>query len=689
MAAHLRTEVIDPVQEHGALAWAVRPDIYLQIWVLAWDVHALGTQPGSLFDANIFYPSPLSLTTHDHMLGALPIYLPLAMFSGNPIFAHQGTLLLTFACAFLSMLALVWHWTHDWSAAVLAGALFAFSPFRAQYLGALNLEGNYYLPLIALFAQRTTRDASKVWPSLLVLALVMQALHSYQVGYAAFLSAGILCATACALNRSVRRRWVRLFCGLIIGGLFAALSAAPYVMAKRIGVVHDVTLEFLRMSSGQPGNFDVQTFTLALVALAAVFWRRGLQSDIPGAWPLALVVVAVTTHLLALGPVITVAGAEWRGPWWLLSSVVPGFAAVRVPSRFNSVATMALSAVAGVGAAGTMQWLQALAPSQFRWMRSLPRVAAIALAIWAVQSFMGGEAIALRPIENRETIPPVYRWLAQHPGGAVIELPLRDWEVFSFDGEVEALRVYRSTYHWHPIANGYSGHTPGIYHLLAAMAARLPEPDAIQNLARFAGIHYVIVNEQGVSAEQRAQWRATDLWRQTLGDQTLYVLPDVHIDGAVPLSRPVEQWRGLTPGGVALEQLNADGQQAALSEAMLPAYIVPAFPQEGSVRLENRGPKSWPGIAPPGTHGAVALEGRFLNSAGQPLSGAATRVPLGVDVEPGANLRVPLWFWAPAYPGKYSLQISLVQEGNGPFDPSLGGRIDIPLEVRPSPWARH
>src|SRR2546428_5104578 len=43
-----------------------------QAWILAWDVHALKTNPAHLYDANIFYPFHDVLAYQATLLGLLP-----------------------------------------------------------------------------------------------------------------------------------------------------------------------------------------------------------------------------------------------------------------------------------------------------------------------------------------------------------------------------------------------------------------------------------------------------------------------------------------------------------------------------------------------------------------------------------------------------------------------------------------
>jgi hypothetical protein len=136
---------------------------------------------------------------------------------------------LSFACAFLATLALVRDWTGSWVAAVVAGALFAFSPFRAANLGELHILGNYYLPLVALAARRAIVTPGVRWPALLATVLVLQALHSYYLGYAAFFAAVTMAAVVLAGDAAARRRWVALVAPIAVAGVIVALSALPYV----------------------------------------------------------------------------------------------------------------------------------------------------------------------------------------------------------------------------------------------------------------------------------------------------------------------------------------------------------------------------------------------------------------------------------------------------------------------------
>jgi hypothetical protein len=65
-------------------------DTLLNSWILAWDVHALTTDPFNLLNANIFYPVQNALALSEHMIAVVPFFFPAYSLTGNPIFAYNA-----------------------------------------------------------------------------------------------------------------------------------------------------------------------------------------------------------------------------------------------------------------------------------------------------------------------------------------------------------------------------------------------------------------------------------------------------------------------------------------------------------------------------------------------------------------------------------------------------------------------
>ncbi len=133
-------------------------DELLNTWVLTWDFHALMTDPGNLFNANIFYPARTTLMFSEHMIGVLPFFAPVYALTGNPIFAYNVVLLISFPFSGLAMFLLVHYWTRNFWASLLTGSLFAFAPIRLWQAGHFQLLNMYWAPLALIFLEQFLRS---------------------------------------------------------------------------------------------------------------------------------------------------------------------------------------------------------------------------------------------------------------------------------------------------------------------------------------------------------------------------------------------------------------------------------------------------------------------------------------------------------------------------------------------------
>jgi hypothetical protein len=158
-------------------------DPLLIVWIMAWDFHALTTNPWHLFDANIYYPASNTLALSEHLLGILPIFGPAYALTGNPILAYNVVFFLSFMLSGLAMLLLVQYWTQHFWAALVAGFLFAFVPIRFEQFTHLQLLNLYWAPLAFLWLEKFLR--SKAWKDLAVFSIFywLQVLSSVYLGW--------------------------------------------------------------------------------------------------------------------------------------------------------------------------------------------------------------------------------------------------------------------------------------------------------------------------------------------------------------------------------------------------------------------------------------------------------------------------------------------------------------------------
>jgi hypothetical protein len=134
-------------------------DPLLNAWILAWDGHALLTDPAHLFDANIFFPLKNTLAYSEHLLGtALPM-LPILLISGEPVLAYNVAFLTSFMLSGFGLYLLALRYTDNRLAAFLAGLAFAFAPYRLSLMAHLSLLTIQWLPLSLLYLDAFLQSA--------------------------------------------------------------------------------------------------------------------------------------------------------------------------------------------------------------------------------------------------------------------------------------------------------------------------------------------------------------------------------------------------------------------------------------------------------------------------------------------------------------------------------------------------
>jgi hypothetical protein len=207
------------------------------------------------------------------------------------------------------------------------------------------------------------------------------------------------------------------------------------------------------------------TVALASLAVALVLSRSGARALSTRSVLAFYVFATAVSWLMCLGAVARFSGVPFfeRPPyWWLIE--LPGFNALRVPTRFAIVGSLTLSIAAAVG------FTRLVAPRR----RILTAAILVALAADAWP----------RPMPMYAP-PEMYRLPEVARDAAVIELPVRA----SVDGDVAAM--YRGIRHGRPVINGYSGHEPPPYEVLRA-ALRDGDATVLTALATFAPVCVVI-----------------------------------------------------------------------------------------------------------------------------------------------------------------------------------------------------
>ncbi|MEV6931619.1 hypothetical protein AB0M46_44995 [Dactylosporangium sp. NPDC051485] len=113
-------------------------DPTLQAWQMSWAGHILTTDPLQLWQANAFYPDQYTYAFSDTLLG----YAPAGMIGSGPVAAivrYNIIFVLIFAFAFFGAYALARQLGTGRTGAAVAGAAFAYAPWRLGQAGHLHV----------------------------------------------------------------------------------------------------------------------------------------------------------------------------------------------------------------------------------------------------------------------------------------------------------------------------------------------------------------------------------------------------------------------------------------------------------------------------------------------------------------------------------------------------------------------
>lgn len=647
-------------------------DLFLVLWMLSWVGHALLTDPMRVFDGNAFHPTPQIIAASEHLLGDMPIFLPIWLATDNAILALNCLTLVSFVASALAAHFLARRWTGSTAAAWVAGCAFAFAPWRAA-LGRPHLLQVQYLPLIAYGLDRVLAGAGTRAALLTALALALQVLCSYYLGYAAYLMAGVMVAVWLAHDgpRAVVECWRGVAIALLVPLVLIVPASIPYLVARSGGALatefSDPLLQTWELVGRPPMVLDRfagwGTVLLAVAGTLATyaFARRDRRQT---RRVLFLVAGTVAALLLAPGPTGFFDG--WVSPYSWLAAVVPGFRSLRSPVRFGILASFLLSILAAYAIAAAERAIVARAGerARTRWFRSLAAslTSLVGIGLASVWLWREPPVYSAFAAPTRDRITPAHRWLAAHGEGA----PLLELPVDPMLNVLSARAMFASTYHWLPLLNGYTGYTPRGSALLLAHAQQLPDVDSLQLLVDCTDLRWILLH--------RASGVRREVWNQLPGVRLEQTFPrDEERRESDVLYRVVLARRpDACPGLFSNDTTATGGPIARITEprggiaANVPSVVLPNRERRFAVSLRNDGTEPWPATA-------TDPRDRFLLwYSWQPLDGGdATpwrRVLLARDVAPGETVEITPWIAAPASRGDYLLRMRAGQ-GDPPSNP--------------------
>ena len=498
-------------------------------WVLAWQSHALLTNPTSLPHANVYHPDRMALFHTEAGVGALPYFLPAWAVTGNAALALNVMLLLSLVLTACTLHLVARAWTGLAAAGLVAAV--AFLCTRWILWGWVATAPHYatlhYLPLIALLA--TSRTPGRAWAAALAVLLALQGLVSPYLAMAVFGPLGLL-AILLLVRPASRPRGL----GLLVCLVLAACLIAPWYAGYAVVVAADPTVLDRTPWSAAPKDLVALPWglitersplglaapCLLLIAAGALArltrtGRHDAGAPIPWApalfWAAAGLLMMLPSRGLVGGEVINLPRA------WL-AGLVPGLDVVRFGQRLGVVGTIGLALLAGVAFGECVRALRSLRGGRGP-APALVWTAAALVSLAAYGAYASGAWFpegGVEPLPRRYRVMPVVRQddmtaatlRAATGPGAVLELPVTVPDAPGRTLTLNARAMYRSTLHWRPLLNGYTSYQPAGHADRIFLAERLPKPWALARLRNTAGLRHVVVRFQWLTPSEREAWSA-------------------------------------------------------------------------------------------------------------------------------------------------------------------------------------
>ena len=347
-------------------------DPMLNAWILGWVSDAIVAHPWDLWDAPIFHPHLNTLAYSEHLLGIAVFVAPVYWLTGNAVLTYNVAFLAGYAFAGFAMFVLVRRLTGRTDAALVAGVLFACSPYlTSSQIARVQMLTSGWSALALAALHRFIDSGERRALGGFVASWMLQTLSNMYLGVFLALPIGLVVAHALVVRRP------RLALGRVAADRSRRAGAGDSARARagrlrpgagRMGFAHgrdtvrrysaDVLSYVSVWIDRQPLllwpeiSADRALYPGAAIVLLAVwgFWmaaRRRLDGPVRSSAAL-YGAVALAAFALSLGPSRRRLGMPIGigSPYAALLDLVPGFDGFRAPARF------ALPGADGPGRAG-------------------------------------------------------------------------------------------------------------------------------------------------------------------------------------------------------------------------------------------------------------------------------------------------------------------------------------------------
>src|SRR5262245_6202723 len=291
----------------GSYAFFTHSDAQLNMWIMAWDAHALAHGPLHLLDANIFVPEPRTLLYSETLLGYAPIFAPIFWLGGTPALANNAVFLISVAASGITMYLLARHLTGRHWPAVAAGIAYAFVPYRFVHIPQIQLTALEWIPLAFLFLHLLVERGAVKYAVGLGVSTAMEAYCC--VYYSVFLAVALVVGGVVLFLTDARARATRTVALLAATGFATVVAVGPLLAAyERVHRTRGLTRSIEEIAER---SADLSTYLSSTSRFHEWLWGGWLVRPRDYLFPgIVAVILAAIAVVAALAPFEKMSGVK-------------------------------------------------------------------------------------------------------------------------------------------------------------------------------------------------------------------------------------------------------------------------------------------------------------------------------------------------------------------------------------------